>query len=132
MTYGRDPYPLPLANRTLPWVMQRERVSGGGCVVWEKEGGGGSGAKMLQKQKPLTFTHTLLWREEGTGSGSLCLRTPEKKKQKENKERQSGGEGKTERESVVDTGQRRIHWIEMCSNKSARKKRRRRANSDAR
>lgn len=75
---------------------------------------------MVQKQKPLalTFTHTLLRREEGTRSGSLCLRTPEKI-EKENREHQSGGEGKTERESVVDWSQLTIHRIETCRNKSA-------------
>lgn len=94
--------------------------------------GGGFWSKNAAKTKTVNITHTPLWREEGTGSGSLCLRTPEKKKMKENREHQSGGEGKTERESVVDSGQPRTHWIEMCSNKSARKKRRRRANLDTR
>lgn len=60
------------------------------------------GKKGCKNKKPLalTFTHTTAG-EEGTGIGSLCLRTPEKKK--ENREHhQSGGEGKTEKESVVD------------------------------
>lgn len=71
---------------------KRERVRESvelGLLYWRKkreerreEGGGRCAAKRLQKQKPLTltFTHTLLWREEGTGSGSLCLRTPEERK----------------------------------------------------
>lgn len=101
----------------------RKRV-GGGCVVWEKakeEGSLECNAKMLQKQKPLvltstrthTLTYTLLRREEGTGSGSLCLRTPEKKERKKTSAPEQG-RGKTESESVVDLGQRTIHWIEMC------------------
>lgn len=76
---------------------------GGGGVVWEKErgGGGASGAKMVQKQKPLalTFTHTLLRREEGTRSGSLCLRTPEKNRERKQRAPKRGRRKNWERVS---------------------------------
>lgn len=108
---GNDSWQRSLSNPTPKQdssLGHAESLSGGGCVVWEKEQKEWRGAfgvkkkkKMLQKQKPLalTFTHTPPLREEGTGSGSLCLRTPEKKK-KEHREHQGGGEGKTERERV--------------------------------
>lgn len=123
MTHGKDPYPLPLANRTLPWVVQREQEGGGGCVICEREKGEGGGlwSKNAAKTKTVNFNiYTHCFGERKELEVGHCVSGLQQNNRR-NREHPSGAERKTERESVVNSGQLRIHWIEMCSNKSARK-----------
>lgn len=114
-----------MANRTPPWVIQGERMNEWGWVysVGVRNRRGASGAKMLQNTKMLALhSLALCFGERKELEVGHCV-SGLQKKEKENREHQSGGKGKTEREreSAVDWSQLTIHWIVMCSNKSAMK-----------
>lgn len=104
MTHGKDPHPLPFANRTPPWVTHGKRESewasewvGGGwvCCVREREekGGWGLWSKTGAKTKSVSFniySHT--GSERGRNLKWVTVSQDSRKKKKERKRKQRAPE----------------------------------------